>query len=137
MPAGSFAVSVKPTVLKWARETSGYSLPEVAQRCRKPEPEVAAWETGKQRPTWAGLRRLAKIYRRPVVSLLLPAPPKEEPVPPDFRTLPKASKTLSPKTLFAIRTARWLAHTATDLEEQLGIQAVPEIHEVHNIIRGA
>src|SRR5262245_33723375 len=106
MPASSFAVEVNPAVLKWARDTAGYTLAEAARRSRKSEEQLAAWEAGKQAPPWAGLGKLAKVYKRPVVSLLLPTAPKEEPAPTDFRALPSASRKLSPKTRFAIRTAR-------------------------------
>ncbi len=121
MPAESFTVDVNPAVLRWARQSAGYSLPEVAERCGVSENAVAGWESGKPQPTWSELSRLAKVYKRPVSALLLADPPEETPPPTDYRTLPDAKKDLSPKTRLAIRTARWLVRRACELERQLGI----------------
>ena len=118
----SFPVDVNPAVLRWARESAGYGLPEVAERCNVSEHKLQAWESGKPRPTWPDLCRLAKLYKRPVTSLLLASPPDEVPPPADYRTLPEAKRRLSPTTRFAIRTARWLARTARLLEQQLGME---------------
>ncbi len=119
MSAKSFTVDVNPAVLTWARESAGYSVEEAALRCGKPAELLLAWETGRRRPNWTVLNKLAAIYKRPVASLLLPAPPHDAPPPPDFRTLPDGKGQFSPRTLFAIRTARWLVRKATELQEQL------------------
>jgi len=121
MPAESFTVDVNPAVLRWARETAGYSLSQVAERCRVSEDAVAGWESGKPQPTWSEVSRLAKVYRRPVSALLLADPPDEPPPPMDYRTLPDAKRDLSPKTRLAIRTARWLVRRACELERELGV----------------
>jgi Zn-dependent peptidase ImmA (M78 family)/DNA-binding XRE family transcriptional regulator len=118
MAGSNFPVDVNPAVLRWARETAGYSLEEAAERVADPQ-TLKAWEAGKDRPTWAGIKRLAKLCKRPVAALLLAEPPAEPTLPPDFRRLPEASKQLSPKTRFAIRTARWLAQTAAELEREV------------------
>ncbi|HUY90255.1 MAG TPA: XRE family transcriptional regulator [Pirellulales bacterium] len=118
MAGNNFPVDVNPTVLRWARETAGYSVEEAGGRVAD-RPTLEAWESGKGRPTWAAVGELAKLYKRPVAALLLAEPPAEPPLPPDFRTLPDANKRLSPKTRFAIRTARWLAGTAAELEREL------------------
>src|SRR5437667_6627185 len=123
MPGTRFTVAINPAVLRWARESAGYGPAEAAQRAGKSEQQLLAWEAGKRRPKWAVLGKLAKLYRRPVASLLLPAPPDESPPPPDFRTLPEAKRELSPETRFAIRRARWLLRRARELEEQLKVDA--------------
>jgi len=126
----SFSVDISPAVLQWARESAGYSVPDVAERCRIPENVVQGWEIGAPRPTWSALRKLAKLYRRPVESLLRAAPPQEPPPPTDYRTLPDAKNRFSPKTRFTIRTARWLARTGRELERQLGIERGLEMPRV-------
>jgi Zn-dependent peptidase ImmA (M78 family) len=118
MAGSNFLVDVNPAVLKWARETAGYSVEEAGNHVSDPQ-TLKAWEAGKDRPTWLGIKRLARLCKRPVAALLLAEPPAEPPLPPDFRKLPEASKQLSPKTRFAIRTARWLATTAAELEREL------------------
>ena len=118
MAGSSFPVDVNPAVLRWARETAGYTIEEAGDRVADPQ-TLKAWESGKDRPTWTGIKRLAKLCKRPVAALLLAEPPGEALLPPDFRKLPEARRQLSPKTRFAIRTARWLATTAAELEREL------------------
>ena len=57
----------QPSVLRWARESQGYSIEEVASRLKRDPSEVAAWETGAESPTYVQLETLAyKIYKRPL-----------------------------------------------------------------------
>jgi Zn-dependent peptidase ImmA (M78 family) len=118
MAGSSFPIDANPAVLRWARETAGYSVEIAGDRVADPK-TLAAWEAGKDQPTWKAVQRLAKLYKRPVAALLLAEPPAEPPLPPDFRKLAEASKQLSPKTRFAIRNARWMAATAAELERGL------------------
>lgn len=119
MRGKSFFVDLNPSVLRWARESAGYSLDEASVRCGKSADQLAAWESGRRRPKWSVVCKLATTYKRPVAALLLPRPPDEAPPPPDFRKLPQGQGSLSPRTLFVIRTARWLGHKAAELEEQV------------------
>ena len=121
MAAESFTVDINPAVLRWARESAGYSVSQAANLCRVPEDAVAGWESGNPQPTWSEVSRLARVYKRPVSALLLLKPPEETPAPTDYRTLPTAKKDLSPKTRLAIRTARWLVRRACELERELGV----------------
>jgi len=119
----AFSVDVNPAVLRWARESSGFSVPYIAERFGRSEKVVAGWESGRPQPTWTDLCRLAKLYRRPIASLLLPAPPDESPLPADYRTLPDGKKALSPRSRLVIRTVRWLSGRLRELREQLGRQS--------------
>lgn len=121
MPRSSFSLEINPAVLRWARESSGESTEAVAARLGVPERTINEWETGKRIPEWQTLRKLARQYHRPLAALLLPEPPQEPDLPPDFRTLP-AARRLSSETRLAIRTARWLQGRAVELNEQLGIE---------------
>jgi Zn-dependent peptidase ImmA (M78 family)/transcriptional regulator with XRE-family HTH domain len=118
----SFPVDVNPAVLQWARESAGFSVPEIAKRIDRSETVVGGWESGRPQPSWTELRKLAKLYQRPIASLLLASPPQESPPPADFRTVPDAKRSLSPRSRLAIRTARWLLGKARELREQLGGQ---------------
>jgi len=126
----SFLVDVNPAVLGWARGSAGYSVPDAAKRLGVSEKTLEEWETGQLRPTWSGLCGLAKLYSRPLASLLLASPPQDAPGPADYRRLPDAKKELSPKARLVIRTARWLARTASELESQLGIDTLPGVPSI-------
>jgi Zn-dependent peptidase ImmA (M78 family)/transcriptional regulator with XRE-family HTH domain len=84
---------VNPSVLKWARETAGLSLSEAAEKIAlraargiEPEERLAALEEGEASPTRALLVRMAKQYRRPLVTFYLGRPPRIADRGEDFRT---------------------------------------------------
>jgi Zn-dependent peptidase ImmA (M78 family) len=76
-------VEVKPKLLRWARERSGFSLSALAHRF----PQLAAWERGTARPTLKQIERFAKATHTPVGYLFLQEPPVERIPIPDFRTV--------------------------------------------------
>lgn len=130
MGSRSFKVEVNPKVLRWARESSGYSVPEVATHLEIADRTLAQWETGNRLPTFDSLNSLAKLYKRSVAVLLLPHPPTEVSPPTDFRQLPDSKAVLSPKTRIVIRTARWLVERATELETELGVRPPTTLQKV-------
>ena len=100
-----------PSVLKWARETAGYSVEEVAAKLAH-RGEITAsmveeWEReGGLQSTYAQLESLAKLYRRPVVLFFLPEPPVEEPLKTRLKSLPKEYvDELPPIVRFLVREA--------------------------------
>lgn len=86
---------VNPEILRWARETAGLSLDDatnklgiVAARGVAGPERLAALEAGEAEPTRAHLVKMAKLYRRPLLTFYLPAPPRMGERGRDFRTLP-------------------------------------------------
>jgi len=113
-------ISVESSVLKWARETIGKSIEDVAKRLDLNEGVVENWESGEKRPTLKQLRELSKFYKRPLAVFFLADPPTEAPIPTDFRTLSRRTKKpFSEKTLLAMRRARRLQSLARDLSRSL------------------
>lgn len=100
-------VGIQPEVIRWARQTIGLSIAEVAQRLKRPEEEIEAWEAGKAFPTYPQLEKLAyQIYKRPLAVFFLPAPPEELSPAHEFRTLPQTDlQTLAADTYLQIRRA--------------------------------
>jgi Zn-dependent peptidase ImmA (M78 family) len=105
---GQPVVGVQPEVLKWARESIGKSLADVACTLKKTADEIEAWENGSKAPTYVQLEELAyEIYKRPLAMFFLPAPPQESKPVSDFRTLPEEELLeLLPDTYLNIRRAR-------------------------------
>lgn len=121
MRSGVLEVSVVPSVLTWARATMGKTLDEVAKRLDLGRATVESWETGQKRPTLKQLKELAVFYRRPLAIFFLPAPPREDPLPADFRSLPADSKkSFTEKTLLALRRARRLQDLSRSFATSLG-----------------
>jgi Zn-dependent peptidase ImmA (M78 family) len=76
--------------LKWARETSNFSVEEVAFKMKKTDAIVEDWENeGGNTPTYVQLETLAyDIYKRPIAIFFFPEPPTEVDPKSSFRTLP-------------------------------------------------
>ena len=121
MPDKSFAVSIEPEVLIWARESIGMEPKDVVKEIKKiTTTTIENWEKGKANPTFSQLERLAFIYKRPITAFLLPTPPKEPSFPTDYRTLPsEKKKPLHPKTHLAIRKARRFQYSTIELMKEL------------------
>jgi Zn-dependent peptidase ImmA (M78 family) len=83
---------INPAVLKWARETRGLSVRDVADKLGRKSisgDTVELWETGLGSPNYFQLEILAyKIYNRPLAVFFFPFVPCEETTRTEFRTLP-------------------------------------------------
>jgi Zn-dependent peptidase ImmA (M78 family) len=98
---------VQPEIFRWARQTVGLSIVDVAQMLKRPIADIEAWESGKDTPNYAQLEKLAyQVYKRPLAVFFLPTPPDETKPKREFRTLPDSDlQTLSPDTYLHIRRA--------------------------------
>lgn len=112
-------VGIQPSILKWARESIGMSVEEVASKLKRSPADVLGWESGTASPTYVQLENLAyKILKRPLAIFFLPAPPEEAQTAREFRTLPDADLlTLQADTHFQIRRARVYQLTLKELFE--------------------
>ena len=101
-------VGVQPSVIRWARESMGMSIEDVAHKLKKSSEEVVAWESeGGVSPTYSQLENLAyKVFKRPLAVFFLPSPPDEIPPVREFRTLPDTDlQTLHADTYLQVRKA--------------------------------
>ena len=87
--------NVNPDILRWARETAGLTLEEAAgklsiraARGKSPVERLADLEAGTVAPTRPMLVRMAKQYRRPLLTFYLAERPRRGNRGQDFRTLP-------------------------------------------------
>ena len=102
-----------PEVLKWARESAGYTVEEAAAKLKRKtvtSQTVFDWEKGKAFPTYSQLESLAyKIYKRPLAVFFFPKPPDDESdIKKSFRTLPKPIEKLRPPMRLLLRKARFM-----------------------------
>lgn len=102
------AIPVNPVMLRWARETAGLKIEDVAHKFKKDNAEILSWESGDDSPTYVQLEKLAyEIYKRPVAIFFFPEPPQEESPKQSFRTLPEQEiLMLTPRLRFLIRQAK-------------------------------
>jgi len=92
--------SVNPDILKWARETAGLSIEDAAAKLDigsargvTGEDRLAAYEAGEHEPSRPLLARMAKQYRRPLLTFYMSEPPRLAERGEDFRTLPPEHST--------------------------------------------
>jgi transcriptional regulator with XRE-family HTH domain len=76
-----FRVPVEPAVMQWLRSISGWTLVEVSKRLGVRKDTYLKMERGEKKPTIRQVKILAKAFHRPIATFLLPAPPKEPPLP--------------------------------------------------------
>jgi Zn-dependent peptidase ImmA (M78 family)/transcriptional regulator with XRE-family HTH domain len=130
----SFPVKgLNPEILKWARQSCGRTLEEVASSLNKEVETIIRWESGEESPTYVQLEKLAyKLYKRPLAIFFFPNPPREADPSQSFRTLPQMEmETLAPDTLFAIREAKAMQLTLLELNEGVN----PSQHKIlHDIV---
>lgn len=88
--------AIEPKIMRWARETAGMSLHEAAHalgmKGDNGRARLAAIEDGTKPPSRPLLLKMAKEYRRPLITFYLAAPPPVGDRGQDFRTLPGAER---------------------------------------------
>lgn len=113
-------IPLNPDVLRWARESAGYSINDVVDKIKRKSvtaETVQGWENGNISPSYPQLETLAYyIYKRPMALFFFPAPPTEETPEQSFRTLPHEEIDLmEPTLLYMIRQARAMRENLREL----------------------
>lgn len=109
-----------PDVLRWARESTGYSVSDAAGRIGVPWWRLEAAEAGADYLTLRQAEKAAKAYQRPLATLFLPSAPTEEPQEAQFRRLPGApSPPWPPEMRLLARRIRRRQQRAAEIYELL------------------
>jgi Zn-dependent peptidase ImmA (M78 family)/DNA-binding XRE family transcriptional regulator len=80
-------MAFNPEVFRWARETAGLDLEAAAHAVGVVAASLDAIERGDRTPSRTNLLNMAKAYRRSLLSLYAPAPPRRGDRGQDFRTV--------------------------------------------------
>ncbi len=98
---------VTPKVLSWARDSIGYTIDDAAKKIKTEASDIIDWESGKRKPSYAQLEKLAKIYKRPIAVFFFPKPPREESINEKLRALPEEyANSLPPEIHYLVRKAQ-------------------------------
>ncbi len=109
-----------PSVLVWAREAAGLTTEAASAKAGIAPDRLAGWESGNQKPTFAQLRKLAAVYKRPLAIFYLDEPPKGFAPMHDFRrAADQAGLPNSPELTLEIRRAHDRREWALELFEQI------------------
>ena len=86
---GRPVTGIQHNIFRWARESLGLSVEDVANKMHRSVDDILSWENGTSSPTYPQLETLAyTIYKRPIAIFFLPEAPTEELPSQEFRTLP-------------------------------------------------
>jgi Zn-dependent peptidase ImmA (M78 family) len=111
---------VKPELLIWARESARLTVEQAAQKAQVKPAALNAWEGGESQPTIGQLRKLGRVYKRPLAVFYLAKAPKTFQAMQDFRRLPEEMVgAQSPELAFEVRRAQYRREIALDLHEEL------------------
>ena len=125
----SFEVDVNPEIIKWARESAGWSIEEVASKLKTSIENYKKIESGIKKPTYRQLELLSKNFKRPLSVFFLPEPPQEEPIASSFRILPKAENLYSKEFRLALRKTRYYQSVAKELMSAIGYEISTPINK--------
>jgi len=123
-------VEVKPEVLIWAIKSAGFEYAEISKRLSEKEDLIERWIKKEKKPTLSQLEKLSYFVKRPLASFFLPEPPKEKPLPKDFRMLQNKEGKFDKKTIFAIRKARSLQKASEELSIYMNEEMKSKIERV-------
>jgi Zn-dependent peptidase ImmA (M78 family)/transcriptional regulator with XRE-family HTH domain len=112
-----------PSVLTWARTSSGLSSEDAAKKIGIHVEKLLAWEAGTEKPTFVQLRKAGSVYRRPIAAFYLQDPPKGFEAMRDFRRRHGVEEGLiSPRLTQEIRRAHdrreWALELLAELDDQ-------------------
>ncbi|MCA1709152.1 MAG: XRE family transcriptional regulator [Actinobacteria bacterium] len=92
MTASPTVAHTEPEVLRWARESAGYTVREAADRIGVEKWYLELVEGGGELMTLRQAEKAAEVYERPLATLFLPSAPEEESQEVQFRRLPGTPK---------------------------------------------
>lgn len=79
---------VNGDIIRWAREFYNMSPDESAKAIGVDISRYMNWENGTEYPTYAMLRKISAVFRKPSAVFFFPEPPQLPPIKGDLRTLP-------------------------------------------------
>lgn len=120
---------VNPEILLWARKTANLTPEQAVDKLQIRDvrgvsavQRLVAYETGQAAPTRGLLVRMAKYYRRPLLTFFLSAPPRSSERGVDFRVLPGSApapqSALVDALLRDVRTRQSMIRAALEDEEE-------------------
>lgn len=127
----SFEISINPDVIKWARESAGFSVEEIAKKLKISTENYKKIEKGEKKPTFRQIENLSHFFKRPTAVFLLPKPPEEPSISTSFRVIPKSEKELSKEIRLAIRKARYYQEITNELMKELGLHPKAQVPEAN------
>lgn len=114
---------VKPELLRWARRSAGLTEEDTARRTQVKVDAIRSWESGTSRPSVPQLRKLGRVYHRPIGVFYLPEPPRDFTALHDFRRVfGTAAPPPSQQLLLQMRLAQSRRELLAELYSELSAE---------------
>ena len=81
-------LGVNGDIIRWAREYYNMKPEEAAAAIGVDLQRYSNWESGQEFPTYAKLKKISEVFRKPSAIFFFPEPPEIPPIKGDLRTLP-------------------------------------------------
>lgn len=81
-------LGVNGEIIRWAREYYNMQLAEAAAAIGVDLQRYSNWESGKEFPTYAKLKKISEVFRKPSAIFFFPEPPELPQIKGELRTLP-------------------------------------------------
>ena len=75
-------------IIQWARELYNISEEEAAKSIGVHVEQYCSWENGTDFPTYAMLKKISSVFRKPIAIFFFPEPPERKQIKGDLRSLP-------------------------------------------------
>lgn len=114
----SILLKIEPSILKYARRYSGFDLDDVSKKTKISVEKIKEYEDRICEIPLTQIEKFSVLYKRPLAYFLLSKIPHDAVLPKDFRVVYKNEKLLfSPTTLLAIRRARYVQTSISEIED--------------------
>jgi Zn-dependent peptidase ImmA (M78 family) len=136
VPSPTTVAHIKPDVLRWARESAGFSLRRAADAIGVEKWRLELTEEGGELLTLRQAERAAEVYERPLAALFMPQVPEEDDQEVQFRRLPGTPEPpWGPEVQLAARRVTERQQIALEIYEDLD-EAPPWIESSARFIGG-
>ena len=111
------ASSIKPEILDWVVEESGYDPAELAQKVGVDHDDLMGWTTGVSAPPKGKVTQILKTLKRSPDIVYLDAVPEEARLKAHFRTMKVAgaSVALNPREVQVVREAHYIQYFVSEM----------------------
>lgn len=112
-------LKVEPTILRYARYSSGYQVAEAARKAGVAEGKLILLEKEGDVVSLTQLEKFANLYKRPLAYFLLEKIPKDVILPKGFRIIyASPGGEFSPAVVLAVRRGRYVQSIIQELNEE-------------------
>ncbi len=130
MSRQTLTVRIKPGILKWVLETSGWEMEELEKKLKLNKESMRKLESKEPVIELKKLEKLSECVKRPLAVFFMDAPPTESELT-DYRKIAGLEyEKFSKKTFLAMKESRYLQSIAKELLQFQNLDLTPKVENV-------